>query len=161
MDAFEKKTLKTSREYTYTYYTSNGDRSLPALFLQHGFPDHAEMWKGVATLLFKTNHSIIIPDMLGYAGTDKPTDPAEFSWDVMTKDLIDIIDAEKVDKVISIGHDFGSISAARLYHYHPHRVAGCVFLNVAYQAPDRQPFSLEAINKMTEQAFGYGILHYW
>ena len=161
MDAFEKKTLKTSRGYTYTYYTFPGDKSLPTLFFQHGFPDHAEMWRGVATPLLKTNYPIIIPDMLGYAGTDKPIDPAKFSWNAMTKDLIDIIDAEKVDKVISIGHDFGSTSAAHLYQYYPDRVAGCVFLNVAYQAPGRQPFSIDAINKMTEQTFGYGIFHYW
>jgi len=45
MDAFEKKTLKTSRGYTYTYYTSDGDKSLPALFFQHGWPDHAQMCK--------------------------------------------------------------------------------------------------------------------
>ena len=79
MDAFEKKTLKTSRGYTYTYYTSEGDRSLPTLFFQHGWPDHAEMWKGIAERLIDTKFPIIIPDLLGYDGTDKPTDPAESS----------------------------------------------------------------------------------
>jgi len=122
---------------------------------------HLYVGKGVATLLRKTNHPIIIPDLLGYDGTDKPTDPAEFKWDVMTKDLMDIIDAEKVDKVISIGHDWGSACASRLYNYHPNRVAGCIFLNVAYQTPAREPFDLDATNKMTEQIFGYGIFHYW
>ncbi|KAK6605435.1 putative epoxide hydrolase [Botrytis cinerea] len=111
MDAFEKKTLKTSR---------------------HGWPDHAEMWKGIAERLIDTKFPIIIPDLLGYDGTDKPTDPAEYKWDVMTKDLIDIIDTEKVDKVISIGHDWGSVCAARLYNYHPERVVGCMFFNLGY-----------------------------
>lgn len=161
MDSFEKKTLKTSRGYTYTYYTSEGDRSHPALLFQHGWPDHAKMWKGIAERLVETKFPIIIPDLLGYDGTDKPTDPAEYKWDAMTKDLIDIIDTEKVDKVISIGHDWGSVCAARLYHYHPNRVAGCVFLNVGYNEPSHEPVDLAEMIKMTEQAFGYGIFHYW
>ncbi|KAM0131789.1 hypothetical protein ACHAP3_006786 [Botrytis cinerea] len=161
MDAFEKKTLKTSRGYTYTYYTSEGDRSLPTLFFQHGWPDHAEMWKGIAERLIDTKFPIIIPDLLGYDGTDKPTDPAEYKWDVMTKDLIDIIDTEKVDKVISIGHDWGSVCAARLYNYHPERVVGCMFFNLGYSPPCREPFDLAEWNKTAEQAFGYGPWHYW
>ncbi|KAH9211807.1 epoxide hydrolase-like protein [Leptodontidium sp. 2 PMI_412] len=161
MDAFEKKTLKTSRGYTYTYYTSEGDSSLPTLLFQHGWPDHAEMWKGIAERLINTKFPIIIPDLLGYDGTDRPTDPAEYKWDVMTKDLIDIIDTEKVNKVISIGHDWGAVCAARLYNYHPDRVVGCMFLNVPYTPPSREPFDIAEWNKMAEQAFGYGTLHYW
>lgn len=161
MDGFEKKTLKTTRGYTYTYYTSAGDASLPTLFFQHGWPDHAEMWKQVATPLCDTKHPIIIPDMLGYDGTDKPTDPAEYRWDTMTKDLVEIADTEKVDKLISIGHDWGSACAARLYNYYPNRVVGLVFLNVGYMAPARQPFDLDGTNKFTEQAFGYPIFSYW
>lgn len=161
MDGFAKKTLKTSRGYTYTYYTSEGDKSLPALFFQHGWPDHAEMWKDEATLLKDTKHHIIIPDLLGYDGTDKPTDPAEYKWTVMLKDLIEIIDDEKVDKVISIGHDWGSTCASRLYNYYPDRVVGLINHNVAYSTPSRQPFSIDAVNQMTTKAYGYGIFWYW
>jgi soluble epoxide hydrolase/lipid-phosphate phosphatase len=161
MDAFEKKSLKTSRGYTYTYYIADGDKSLPALFFQHGWPDHAAMWKDVALPLRSTKHPIIIPDLLGYDGTDKPTDPAKYKWDAMTKDLVEIIDAEKVAHVISIGHDWGSVCAARLYNYHPDRVVGLVLLNVAYSAPSREPFDLDHTNKMTEKVFGYPIFSYW
>lgn len=58
---------------------------------------------------------LIAPDLLGYAGTDKPTDPAEYRYDGLGKDEIDIIDAEKVSKVIAIGHDCKSNS-----QYKPH-----------------------------------------
>jgi soluble epoxide hydrolase/lipid-phosphate phosphatase len=161
MDGFEKKTLKTSRGYNYTYYTADGDNSLPALFFQHGWPDHAAMWRDIATPLRSTKHPIIVPDLLGYDGTDKPTDPAEYKWDAMTKDLVEIIDTEKINKVISIGHDWGSGCASRLYNYYPDRVVGLVLLNVGYVAPGREPFDLDGMNKMTEQAFGYPIFSYW
>lgn len=119
------------------------------------------MWKGIATPFRSTKHTVIIPDLLGYDGTDKPTDPTEYKWDSMTTDLIEIINEEKVDKVISIGHDWGSVCASRLYNYYPDRVVGLVLLNVGYLAPGREPFDLDTATKMTEQAFGYPIFSYW
>ncbi|KAF2846437.1 epoxide hydrolase-like protein [Plenodomus tracheiphilus IPT5] len=161
MDVFDKKTLKTSRGYTYTYYTSSGDKTLPALIFQHGWPDHAAMWADIAGPLRSLNHPIVIPDMLGYDGTDKPTDPAAYRWDGMTRDIIEIIDAEQHEKVISIGHDWGSTAASRLTQYYPDRVVGLANLNVPYTPPGRQPFSLEKVNQMTQQIFGYQFFAYW
>lgn len=161
MDGFEKKTLKTSRGYTYTYYTSSGDSSLPALVFHHGWPDHAAMWAGVAGNLKSSKHPIIIPDLLGYDGTDKPTDVNAYVWSGMTADVIEIVDAEQHEKVISIGHDWGSSAASRLYNYYPDRVVGLVNLNVAYTPPNREPFNLDQVNAMTEKIFGYPIFAYW
>jgi soluble epoxide hydrolase/lipid-phosphate phosphatase len=36
------------------------------------------MWTNVAGALRPTKHPIIIPDMLGYGGTNKPTNPAAY-----------------------------------------------------------------------------------
>lgn len=163
MEAFTKKTLKVSRGYTYTYYVLDGDKSLPPLFFQHGWPDHAQMWEGIANSLIKSGikFPMIIPDMLGYDGTSKPADPAAYRWDGMMKDLVEIIDAEGYEKVITAGHDWGAGSAARLYNYHPDRVAGMVLLNVAYLSPMRGGFDLDTVNNMTKEAFGYPIYSYW
>lgn len=162
MDAFHKKTLKTSRGYIYMYYTVEGDKSLPTLLFQHGWPDCAEMWEGIASRLHSSSkYPMIIPDLLGYGGTDKPTDPAEYKWDAMTKDLIEIVDNEKADKIISIGHDWGSGCASRVYNYYPERVVGLVNLNVPYMPPAQQKWVLDAINAMTEKIYGYPALMYW
>ncbi|RMZ67939.1 epoxide hydrolase [Pyrenophora seminiperda CCB06] len=161
MDGFERKTLKTSRGYTYTYYTSPGNNSLPTLLFLHGWPDHAAMWKDVAGPLRSLDHPIIIPDMLGYDGTDKPTDPSAYTWDLVTADLTDILDAEGRAHCISIGHDWGSAAASRLLNYHPDRVVGLVNINVAYEPPTREPFDLEDINQDTKLRLGYPCLEYW
>jgi pimeloyl-ACP methyl ester carboxylesterase len=161
MDAFEKKTLKTSRGYTYTYYTSPGDKTLPTLFFQHGYPDHAAMWKDVAGPLKRLNHPIIIPDMLGYEGTDKPTDPAAYTMDKITKDLVEILDAEEGEKCISIGHDWGSSCASRFYNFYPDRVVGLANLNVPYVAPARVPFDLDEVNATSTKMIGYPMYDYW
>lgn len=43
--------------------------------------------------------------MLGYGGTDKPTEPKMYRHNLVCKDIIEILDAEKVEKSVAIGHD--------------------------------------------------------
>ena len=43
---------------------------------------------------------------LGYAGTDKPTDPREYRMKLMTQDIVEILDAERAARVISLAHDW-------------------------------------------------------
>ena len=161
MDNFDKKTFKVSRGFTYTYYTSPGNRNLPALLFQHGWPDQAAMWAGIASRLIDLDFPIVIPDMLGYAGSSKPTDPSAYTWNALTSDLIEILDAEGVGNVISVGHDWGSAAASRLYHYYTSRVVGLVNLNAAYMTPGRASWDLEALNSATEKEFGYPFFSYW
>lgn len=163
MNGFQRNTLKVSRGFTYTYYTLPGDNNLPPLFFHHGWPDHAQMWEGIALRLQSSGveHPLIIPDMLGYDGTSKPTTATEYRWDRMMKDLVEIIDKEGHQKVISVGHDWGSASAARLVNHYPDRVAGLILLNVAYIPPTREEFNLDKTNAFTEQVFGYPIYAYW
>ncbi|KAJ4316168.1 hypothetical protein N0V94_005586 [Neodidymelliopsis sp. IMI 364377] len=104
---------------------------------------------------------MIIPDMLGYDGTDKPTEPAEYRWDKMTKDITEILDAENAPKVVSIGHDWGSSAASRLYNYYPDRVVGLVNLNVPYMPPMRDTFDLDKFNAMTKEKMGAPVFAYW
>lgn len=94
--------------------------------------------------------------MLGYGGTSKPTDYQSYNFQHMTQDVIDILDREKVDKVISLGHDWGSVFAQRLYNFHADRVVGLVMINVAYNVPRPEPFNLDNVLEITTKVFGYG-----
>ena len=157
MDALEKKTIKVSRGFTYTYYTSPARSSLPTLILFHGWPDTAELWEGVITNYLKpAGYGIVALDCLGYGGTSKPTDYKDYNFQHMSKDAIDILDHEKLGKVISLGHDWGCGSAQRLYNFHADRVTGLVMLNVAYIPPSPEPFNLDRTIEATTQFFGYG-----
>ncbi|KAH7040734.1 Alpha/Beta hydrolase protein [Microdochium trichocladiopsis] len=165
MESLTKKTIaENSRGMTYTYYTSDPSTvnpSQPTLLLVHGFPDEAYMWDAVVAQLAPKGYRLIVPDMLGYAGTSKPTDPSAYRFKHIAADLVDILDAEAVGKVVSIGHDWGSAVAQRLYLWHPERVLALVMLNVAYMLPDPEnPFDLAKVNKMMEQIFGYPIMAY-
>lgn len=85
---------------------------------------------------------------------------SQYSYAGQTQDLVEILDAEGIDKVISVGHDFGAIVAQRFYNYHQDRVEGLVLLNVGYHLPPDAPPDLEKTNALAEKLFGYRALAY-
>jgi pimeloyl-ACP methyl ester carboxylesterase len=165
MDALEEKSINVSRGFTYRYYvspTKDSDTKKPPLVLHHGFPETAHLWAPLLPMLTTLPNRLIIPDLLGFGGTSKPADPQSYAYDLMTQDLLEILDAEGVEKVISVGHDHGSGSAAKFYNHAPDRTAALILLNVAYLVPNKESdFDLAGINAITTNAFGYPIFEYW
>ena len=76
------------------------------MFFCHGFPGTARDWRYIVPFFKEKGYGIIAPDMIGYGGTDKPADPTQYVSSLVTRDLVDIMDAEHVDKAIAIGHDW-------------------------------------------------------
>ncbi|OAL30528.1 hypothetical protein AYO20_08747 [Fonsecaea nubica] len=164
MDTFERKTIVTRRSLKYTYYVSrHGESSKqhPTLFFIHGFPDSARLWADVVAQLGHLPNQIIIPNCLGYGGTDKPTDTKMYAYKHQVDDLAEILEAEKSQSTIVIGHDWGSVVAQRLYLYKRELISGVVLLNTGYMLPSDEPFDLAAVNELTKQAWGYPQFSYW
>ena len=156
-----KKTLEVSRGFTYTYYTSPAKASKPTVMLFHGWPDSARLWAGfINNYLIPNGFGVVAPDCLGYGGTSKPTDPKHYLFNLMAADAIEILDEEKLDAVISLGHDWGSTMCQRLYHFYPSRVSGLVMVNVPY-SPPMGNFDLDEVNGMTRALLGRGLFEYW
>ena len=103
--AFYKDTT-VSRGLTYHYYYSPAQPSKPTLLFCHGFASGSRDWQGLALLLKEKGYGVLIPDMLGYGGTAKPKDPAAYLPSLVSRDIIDILDAEKLTTVIAVGHDW-------------------------------------------------------
>ncbi|KAF2165667.1 hypothetical protein M409DRAFT_67050 [Zasmidium cellare ATCC 36951] len=165
MDQLQKKHIDTKRGFSYTYYISpaeKADSSKPVLLLCHGWPDNAHMWQWVVPHLLKTKNRIIVPDLLGYGGTSKPTDPKDYEIKGMTDDILEIFETEKIDsQIIPVGHDWGSYFAQRVYLLNKSRTAGLITLNVALMPPRSDAFDLDTFNAYTEKTIGYPAYAYW
>ncbi|EEU36667.1 uncharacterized protein NECHADRAFT_86438 [Fusarium vanettenii 77-13-4] len=160
-EGLTQKKLDVSRGFTYTYYTSPAQGSKPTLILFHGWPDTVRLWAGLTdNFLIPHGYGVVASDCLGYSGTSKPTDVTSYSYQHLTADMIEILDAEKLFTVISAGHDWGSALAQRLYNLHHSRVAGLIMVNVSYIPPSWK-FDLDAANELTRKAYGFGIYEYW
>lgn len=164
MENFQRKQLITQRSLKYTYYVSTSSEStdqFPALLFLHGFPDSAHLWAGVIDELGNLPNKIIVPDCLGYAGTDKPTDTNLYAYKDQAEDIADILINENAKNTIVIGHDWGSALAQRTYLHKRNLFSGVVPVNIGYLVPSDQPFDLAAFNSYTESVIGYPQFSYW
>ncbi|OBZ69846.1 Bifunctional epoxide hydrolase 2 [Grifola frondosa] len=115
----------------------------PTLLFIHGFPSTSYDWTRQIKHFQPKGYGIIAPDLLGYG------------------DLVDILDAEHVDKTIGIGHDWGSLLLSRVALLYPERFHGFAFLALSYLPPQATEFNLDAMNAFLKQATGYETYAYW
>ncbi|KAK7047664.1 hypothetical protein VNI00_006432 [Paramarasmius palmivorus] len=164
MDASSYKNIKTSRGMTYHYYFSppRQENGKTLLFI-HGFPSTSFDWHHQVAYFEQRGYGLIVPDMLGYGGTSKPTDVAAYRHSLIVNDLKDILDTESIQKVVIIGHDWGVLATARFVAYYPERVQALGFLTVGYlpPSPPGAKFDLDAANRATTKVFGYEVVGYW
>lgn len=171
MEDFVHRSLITSPySLTYSYYLSPGFNSrvrdgpdIPVLMLVHGFPDHAHMWAGAVPHFSSLGYPMIIPDLLGFAGSSKPTNPSLYNYRQQANSLAQVLDKEGVKgkRIIPVGHDWGSATSQRFYLYHRDRCIGLCLLSLAYQIPSSTHFALEGANEQTTKQFGYPQWSYW
>ena len=97
---------------TYSYYLSpdfhvktTSNPSLPILMLVHGFPNNAHMWDGAVRHLQSLGYVMLLPDLLGFAGSSKSTDPRHYNYRQQANSLAQVLDAEGVTdkRAIPIG----------------------------------------------------------
>ncbi|KAH8105367.1 epoxide hydrolase [Cristinia sonorae] len=161
LDSTKWKDHTTSRGVNYRYYFSppSSPAKLTLLFV-HGFPSYATDWVNVSRPLEKLGYGIVIPDMFGYGGTDKPVDPAQYRLKLLNQDLVDLLDKEGVNGAIAVGHDWGSITVSRLACHFPERFVAFAHLAVPFVAPDPEADLAKTVALMTS-VLGYNPYGYW
>lgn len=107
MDPALYKDIQVKRGYTYHYYhTLPTDADKPTLLFIHGFPSTSYDWRRQAAHFANAGYGVLVPDMLGYGGSSKPTHPADYRNALVAKDVVEIVDAERLTNVVAVGHDW-------------------------------------------------------
>ncbi|TFK39366.1 Alpha/Beta hydrolase protein [Crucibulum laeve] len=161
MDPQQYKTTKTRRGYTYSYYLSkSAEESKPFILFLHGFPSTSQDWAGQVSYFANKGYNIIAPDLLGYGKTSHPEDAKEYQLVDIAEDVIDILNNENVEKVILIGHDWGSMLSSRIVNLFPERLSAVAFLAVGY-SPPQADYDYEKYMALTKGMVGYELFGYW
>ncbi|THU80606.1 alpha/beta-hydrolase [Dendrothele bispora CBS 962.96] len=155
------KDLNVTRGFTYHYYASPADAGKPTLVFLHGFPSSFYDWRHQVSFFQDKGYGLVVPDMLGYGGTAKPLDPEAYAPSLITKDIIDILDAEGLQQSVLIGHDWGAKIASRLANYFPQYFSSYAFLAVGYIAPDAFALPYPEQNNLSRAVLGYENFGYW
>jgi pimeloyl-ACP methyl ester carboxylesterase len=99
--------LPNGTTYSYVHIEPQGKK--PWILFLHGFPSASYDWRHQINFFRELGYGILCPDLLGYGGTDKPTDLEAYRLKKMSEEVVAILDAEGVDKVLAVAHDwFGS-----------------------------------------------------
>jgi pimeloyl-ACP methyl ester carboxylesterase len=76
--------------------------------LLHGFPDSGRLWRNQVLVLAEAGFKVIVPDLRGYGRSDKPSDVAAYTMDLLVGDVLTVIGAVGADRAHVVGHDWGA-----------------------------------------------------
>lgn len=106
----------TSRGFKYHYYFSAAQTGKPTLLLIHGYPCLSYEWHEQIDYFKAKGYGLVVPDMLGYGGTDKPQESSAYVHSRLAQDLVEILDHEKVADAFAIGHDWYALRVSCAAH---------------------------------------------
>jgi pimeloyl-ACP methyl ester carboxylesterase len=99
----------------------------PPLILLHGWPQHWWCWRHVVPGL-AADHRLLAPDLRGLGWSDAPRD--DYAKSTFAADILALMDAEGLDRVSLLGHDWGGYTSFLLALEHPQRIERIVALDV-------------------------------
>ena len=136
------------RGKTYQYYVGEPKgRTAPieTVFLIHGFPDAAFGWRCQVPFLTSLGFRVVVPNMLGYGGTDAPTDLAAYSLRSMSDDIKALATkfVGEDGQIVLGGHDWGGFLVWRCAEWHPKLIKAVFSVCTPYNPPSKTWVSLE------------------
>lgn len=120
---------------TYHYMLARppaGAEPKATILLVHGFPDLGLGWRHQVPVLAAQGFQVVVPDMLGYGGTDAPQDVEPYRHKSIIDDLLALLDSQDLivplgpsreRRVVLGGHDWGGQIVWRFTEWYPERIA--------------------------------------
>ena len=103
----------------------------PLIFL-HGFPEFWFAWRLQIDHFVSSGYRVIIPDQRGYNLSDKPAGIANYSIDLLARDVVGILDTVADSSAFVVGHDWGAAVTWYLAARYPERVSRAAMLSVPH-----------------------------
>ncbi|WP_457584840.1 alpha/beta fold hydrolase [Ensifer canadensis] len=112
-------------------YYEAGSANAPTVFLLHGFPYDIHSYVDVAPLLVQKGFRVVVPHLRGHGTTTFLNRSIARSGQqaAIGKDLVDLMDALKIDQAIFAGYDWGGRAACVAAALWPERCKGLVSVN--------------------------------
>ncbi|KHN99461.1 epoxide hydrolase [Metarhizium album ARSEF 1941] len=123
----------------YNYILGEPDSPpVETVFLIHGFPDMNFGWRCQIPYLVSLGLRVVAPNMLGYAGTSRPDDLAQFSHKSISADLKELAASfvGQDGQIILGGHDWGGALVWRTVLWHPELVKAVFSVCTPFAPPN-------------------------
>jgi len=98
--------------------------------LLHGFPDTGRLWRHQVPALAGAGFQVIVPDLRGYGGSDKPGPVDAYSIPVLAGDVLAVLAELGIGRAHVVGHDWGAALTWALAAFAPDSVDHAVVMSV-------------------------------
>ncbi len=117
----------TNKQYSYVAvgdslkmaYLDIGNPKNPIILLMHGEPNSSFVYRNIAPKLVKQHFRVIIPDLIGFGYSDKPTNPTIITYSNHTKWLTNFIKQLQLTDIHLFAHDWGGMISLRIVANQP------------------------------------------
>jgi pimeloyl-ACP methyl ester carboxylesterase len=109
------------------HYLEKNNHLNPTIILLHGLSANANSFESYLNLL--DNCGVISVDLRGRGLSDKPNNG--YSMQSHAEDIIELMNALKIDKAILAGHSFGGLLGVYLAVHFPERISKIILIDVA------------------------------
>jgi pimeloyl-ACP methyl ester carboxylesterase len=108
-----------------------GDQRASAVVMLHGFPESHRTWRAIAPKL-EDRFYLVMPDQLGFAGSDRPQDEKAYESDKLIDDIFELADALGLETFALVGHDWGGAIAWAAALKRPERLTRLAIVNAPH-----------------------------
>ncbi len=125
--ALERFPTAHGPELKYRDYSPHGseETAAPVLCLP-GLTRNAKDFEELAPRIAATGRRVLAPDLRGRGLSDPDPDPSRYLPETYAVDMIDLLDALEVPRVVIVGTSLGAIMAMLMARHRPELVAGAV-----------------------------------
>ena len=93
---------------------------------------------------------MIVPDLRGHGGSDKPHDPKAYAHSAIARDVIALAEHLRLADVAVLGYSLGAVAAAKVLALQPPHVSSCVLAGIgkeiisgeSLELPDGHPAAI-------------------
>ena len=113
-------------------YVDAGDANAEeTLLLLHGEPMWGYLYRKMVTPFVEAGYRVIVPDLIGFGRSDKPTDEFAYSYSNHVAWVRELVEQLALTNVTFFGQDWGGLIGGRVIAEIPDRFARVVFSNTA------------------------------
>jgi haloalkane dehalogenase len=94
------------------HYVDEGPRAAPAIVCLHGEPTWSYLYRKLIPRFVAAGHRVLAPDLIGFGRSDKPVDPAAYSYAGHVRWLDAWFRAVSPPAVTLLAHDWGGCRRA-------------------------------------------------
>jgi pimeloyl-ACP methyl ester carboxylesterase len=111
----------------------------PPVFLLHGFPDSALLWRHQIPALLDAGYQVVVPDLRGFGESSRPQEVEAYRLNKLLSDVVGLMQALGIRRAHFVAHDWGAVLGWMIAALMPHRVDHLVALSVGHPSFFRRP----------------------